>query len=237
MDYGREALADALAAQYVAGTLRGRARRRFESLLAGHPALRMAVRDWQQRLIPLTAVVEPEAPPAAVWRRIEHQLWPGDAPAAAAGLPRWWQRVALWRGISALATVAALSLAVLLAVPPPAQPPVVVVLQGTGGAAQGISSFVASVSADGGAMVMRPLMPVTVAPDRALELWSVPPQGAPTSLGLISPSGATVLARERLPRTLLRGGTAQLAVSLEPPGGSPTGAPTGPVLYAGRLTL
>ena len=86
-------------------------------------------------------------------------------------------------------------------------------------------------------MVMRPLTQVSVAADRALELWSLPPQGAPVSLGLISSSGATVLARERLPRTLLRGGTAQLAVSLEPPGGSPTGAPTGPVLYAGRLTL
>ena len=102
MDYGRGPLADALAAQYVAGTLRGRARRRFEALLAGHPALRAAVRDWQQRLMPLTAVVEPEAPPPAVWQRIEGQLWPvAAAPAAPA---RWWERLALWRGLSALAT-------------------------------------------------------------------------------------------------------------------------------------
>jgi len=47
MDYGRTSLADALAAQYVAGTLRGGAKRRFESLLPGHPALRAAVRGWQ----------------------------------------------------------------------------------------------------------------------------------------------------------------------------------------------
>jgi anti-sigma-K factor RskA len=30
--------------------------------------------------------------------------------------------------------------------------------------------------------------------------------------------------------------TAALAVSLEPPGGSPTGLPTGPVIASGKLT-
>jgi anti-sigma-K factor RskA len=225
MDYGHPRLADALASQYVAGTLRGRARKRFEALLAGHPALRAAVNDWQERLMPLTGVVAAEPPPRAVWQRIERQLWPSNAPAA-----RWWQRLALWRGVSAFATVAALSLALLLALPPPAQPPLVVVLQGTGGASQGVNTFVASVSADGRALVTRPLLPVALEANRVLELWSVPPQGAPKSLGLISASGVTVLQRDRLPK-----GAAALAVSLEPPGGSPTGAPTGPVLYAGTL--
>jgi anti-sigma-K factor RskA len=65
----------------------------------------------------------------------------------------------------------------------------------------------------------------------------VPPQGAPRSLGLIKADGATVLQRDRIPATLLKGGTAALAVSVEPPGGSPTGTPTGPVVYAGRLQL
>jgi len=231
MDYGRTQLADALAAQYVAGTLRGRARRRFETLLDAHPALRAAVREWQDRLMPLTSAVAPEAPPARVWRGIEQRLWPQEAG------PRWWQRLALWRGVSAFATVATLALAVALVVPPAAQPPVVVVLQGTGGAAQGINTFVASVSADGRALVTKPLMNVSLEANRVLELWSVPPQGAPRSLGLISASGATVVPRGKLPEALLKGGTAALAVSLEPPGGSPTGVPTGPVLYAGKLQL
>ena len=110
-------------------------------------------------------------------------------------------------------------------------------LQGTGGSAQGVNTFVASVSGDGRALVTRPLLPVSVEANRVLELWSVPPDGAPRSLGPISSSGATVIARERLPASLLKGGTAALAVSLEPPGGSPTGAPTGPVLYAGKLQI
>jgi anti-sigma-K factor RskA len=96
---------------------------------------------------------------------------------------------------------------------------------------------VASVSGDGRALVTRPLLPVSIEQNRVLELWSVPPDGAPRSLGLISSAGATVVTRDRLPATLLKGGTAALAVSLEPPGGSPTGVPTGPVLYAGRLQL
>jgi len=229
MDYARPELAEALAAEYVAGTRRGPARRRFEALLASHPGLQRAVRDWQARLMPLTVAVQPEAPPAHVWAKLERRLWPSDAKAPAP----WWQRLALWRAVAGLATVAAVGFAVPLASPPPARAPVLVVLQATEG--QSAGSFVASVSADGRALVTRPIQPVSLAADRALELWSVPPQGAPVSLGLIKADGTTVLARDKLPPALLTGGTAALAVSVEPPGGSPTGAPTGPVVYAGKL--
>jgi len=234
MDYGRQDLADALAAEYVAGTLRGPARRRFETLLAAHPALRAAVRDWQDRLMPLTAAVEPEPPPLRVWQHVESRLWPAAVPAP---LLPWWRRLALWRGVSAFATVAAVSLGVLLATPPKALTPVVIVLQSTATDGQPATSFVASVSGDGGALVTQPIQPVALQADRVLELWSVPPEGAPRSLGLISAKGTTVLRRDRLPATLLKGGTAALAVSVEPPGGSPTGVPTGPVVYAGKLQL
>jgi anti-sigma-K factor RskA len=236
MDYAKPALADALAAQYVAGTLRGHARSRFESLLAAHASLRAAVRRWQDRLIPLTSVLAPQTPPLRVWQGVERKLWPQLA-AAAQPLP-WWQRVGFWRGTSGVASTAALALALLLSLPMPQAPPIVVVLQGTGDAAQPPGSFVASFSADGRSLVTRPLQPVAVQTDRVLELWAVPPQGAPRSLGLISSSGATVIARDRLPKEVLdTANTSALAVSVEPPGGSPSGAPTGPVVFAGKLTL
>ncbi len=231
MDYGRRELADALAAEYAAGTLRGPARRRYEALLPGHPALRAALQAWQDRLMPLAGAVPPQAPPPRVWRAIEQRLWPAAAAA------RWWQRLALWRTVSGLAAVAAVAFGVLLASPPPARAPIVVVLQSTGAEGQFASPFVASVSADGGALVTQPVQPVALSVDRVLELWSVPPQGAPTSLGLIKANGSTVVARGKLPLSLLKGGTAALAVSVEPPGGSPTGVPTGPVVYAGKLQI
>lgn len=250
MDYGQKDLADALAAQYVAGTLRSAARRRFEALLPGHPALRSAVAGWQARLMPLTAVLADEAPPARTWARIEQRLWPvalaaGVAAGPTSGLQRWWHDLGLWRFASGLATAAALGLALLVANPDPQAPPVVIVLQATeAGGPVGVglaTTLVASVSGDGRSLVARPLQPVALATGRVLELWAVPPEGSPRSLGLISAAGATVLRREqlqKLPKALLDAhNTAALAVSVEPPGGSPTGTPTGPVVFAGKLQL
>jgi anti-sigma-K factor RskA len=242
MDYSRPELADRLAAAYVAGTLRGPARRRFVALMRAHPGLRLAVRAWEARLMPLTASVAPVPPPARVWQGIEKRITPAASSApfaspAAAPVVGWWSRLAVWRAISGFATAAAVTFAVLLAVPPAAQPPIVVVLSAAGAPPAGATgdvvqaSFVASISGDGRSLVTKPLSTVALQADKALELWAVPPQGAPRSLGLISAQGATVVQRGGVLRD-----TAALAVSLEPPGGSPTGAPTGPILYIGKLT-
>src|SRR5690349_4855552 len=201
MDYSHPDLAERLAADYVAGTLRGPARRRFEALLPAHPRLRDAVREWQSRLMPLTVAVDPEKPPHAVWQRIEASIG-GATPARAAAPLGWWQRLAVWRGLAAVAGVAALSLAVLLASPGPAQPPIVVVLNSTGATVNGAvvpATFVASISGDGRAVVTKPVTQVNLQADRALELWALPPgQGAPRSLGLISPQGTTIVKRGRV---------------------------------------
>ena len=236
MDYGRPSLADALAAQYVAGTLRGPARRRFEALLPSHPALRDAVAAWQARLMPLTGAVAPVAPPAAVWTAIERQLWPSAAAADETALP-WWQRLAPWRALSGAALAAVVGLAVLLVTPEPVQPPVVVVLQATGNDPGVGGSVVASFSGDGRAVVARPVMPVSVQADRVLELWWARETGAPTSLGLIRADGVTVLRSDQLPGGFAGSGIDHMAVSVEPPGGSPTGQPTGPVVFYGKLQL
>lgn len=229
MDYSRPALADRLAAAYVLGTLRGPARRRFEALLPAHPALRSAVAAWQGRMLPLSTSVTPVEPPAAAWTGIETTLF-GNPESAA---PPWWQRLALWRGVTALSTAAAVALAVVSVQTPPPQAPVLIVMGASDDAARAINaSFVASVSADGRALVLRPVGAVQIAPDRALELWAVPPDGAPRSLGLVRADAATTLIRARLLQD-----TAAFAVSVEPPGGSPTGAPTGPIVSVGQLEI
>lgn len=234
MDYGRPELADRLAADYVLGTLRGPARRRFERLLAAHPALREAVAQWQVRLEPLSAGIEPVEPPAQLWSRIESRLFTDAAAAApapsAAVPPPWWRRLGPWRAISGLATVA---LVAALVVRPPAQPPIVVVLAANPEAAQAVPArFVASISPDGRALVLRPIDAPALTAQQALELWAVPAAGAPRSLGLVRPDAATTLLRTQLLRD-----TAAFAVSVEPAGGSPTGAPTGPIVSLGALQL
>ena len=240
MDYSRPDLADRLAADYVSGTLRGQARRRFEALLPAHANLRAAVQAWHEQLMPLTASIPPVQPPPEVWQRIEARITRSRSPATSAATvaalapARWWAQLAVWRGVSAFATVAAVSLGLLLAVPEPSRAPVIVVLNAAAaGDAPGVpASFIASISGDGRALVTKPLLNVSIEANRTLELWAVPPSGAPRSLGLISAAGATVVKRGKL-----LDGTAALAVSLEPTGGSPTGAPTGPILYVGKLTL
>ena len=234
MDYAHPQLADVLASGYVAGTLRGPARRRFEALLPSHPALQRAVQEWQGRLMPLTGALKPQAPSAAVWQSIEDKLWP--APAA----EPWWQKLYLWRGLSGAALAAVVGLAVLVATPPPAQAPVVVVLQSLPGQAgqPGLAgAVVASFSGDGRALVARPLMPVSLQSDRVLELWWAKAEGPPKSLGLMKADGTTVLSRGQLPGGLKGSGLDHMAVSIEPPGGSPTGKPTGPVVYFGKVQL
>ncbi|HSI50321.1 MAG TPA: anti-sigma factor [Ideonella sp.] len=233
MDYSRPERAERLASEYVLGTLRGAARSRFEALLPAHPTLRRAVAGWEGRLLPLTASVPPVAPSASVWAGIEARLFRS----AAAGAPQaWWQRLLVWQLGSGAAAFAALVLAVMLARPVPPQAPVLVLLS-PNPAAQADAAllsrakFVASISADGRALVLRPLEPLSVAAGRALELWAVPAKGAPRSLGLISASGGSQVRRTKLLQD-----TAAFAISLEPSGGSPTGAPTGPVISLGALS-
>jgi anti-sigma-K factor RskA len=67
---------------------------------------------------------------------------------------------------------------------------------------------------------------------KSLELWILPPSGNPRSLGII-PGGQISLPLDRQAAADLARGA--LAVSLEPAGGSPTGQPTGPVLYSGPV--
>jgi len=239
MDYSRPDLADRLAAEYALGTLRGGARRRFESLMPAHPALRQASLDWERRLAQLAVSTEPVAPPAKVWDGIQKRLFPAAQAAQeqASFVVRWWQKLVLWQSLTAGATVAALALGVALTQPTPSQPPIVVVMQAAPDLPEGNAvrplSFVASVSGDGRSLVVKPLSEgQTIAVNRALELWAVPRNGAPRSLGLLSPDKPTTVLRTELLRD-----TAAFAVTLEPPGGAPGGKATGPIVSVGKLQI
>jgi anti-sigma-K factor RskA len=217
-----------LAAEYVLGVLGAEERREIERRLALEPALASEVAFWEERLGGLADAVAPVPPPAQVWSRIEAAV---AAPAAQPASV--WQSLAFWRSFGiASATLAAASIAGLayIGLVPSRQPPLMATLTG----AAGQPNFVAAVTATGNNLVVVPASLLTNDP-RAIELWLVLPNQRPQSLGLIQPGQPIRLT---IPPELADRLTpdAALAVSLEPPGGSPTGQPTGPVIASGKLT-
>jgi anti-sigma-K factor RskA len=133
-------------------------------------------------------------------------------------------RLTWWRAGTFAAFAVAAGLAVFIALRPPSPPPVLAVLTPYGTA----TPVLVALAGPNGAITLRPNAAITIPSDRDLELWSLA-AGAkvPAPLGVIPQAGKTV------PPGVAPGTT--LLVSLEPKGGSPTGLPTGPVLYAGKL--
>ncbi len=80
-----------LAGEYVLGTLSRERRREVDAMLPNDATLRAAVAYWEERLLPLSALVEPVAPPPALWTRIERSL--GPASVSAVGCSGWWEIV------------------------------------------------------------------------------------------------------------------------------------------------
>lgn len=213
---------DALAGEYVLGTLDARGARAVERAMAEDPEFRALVEAWEQRLAPLVALATPEAPPPGLWARIEAAL-DGDRPPAPAPVAK---PSGFWRFWALGASAAAAGLAAFLVLQPVPQPPLMTVLL----TQQDQPAWL--VEAEGGALRLAALNPQPVPPDRVMQLWALP-QGAtaPTSLGLIPAAGRLTVT----PSTIRPEPGMLIEITLEPPGGSPTGRPTGPILFIGRL--
>jgi anti-sigma-K factor RskA len=220
---------DRLAAAYALGTLRGGARRRFETWLRDDPALRDMVAGWHERLAALAELDVPRTPPGHVWADIERQI----EPAAVAPRMPWWR---FWRsdearpwGVLALGTSAAwLVLALSKTMPDVApQSRQVAALSD----AQAHTALVVTADTTRGRLDVRVAEEVHVPTGRTLQLWAITRTGKPRSLGVLPGNRSTDLA---LDARAIDPDVALLAISLEPRTGSPdpTG-PTGPVLYKG----
>ncbi len=222
---------DMTAAEYALGVLgaeeRVAARRRMES----EPGFAAEVADWDRRLAPLTDEVTPVRPPRTVWLRIKAGL---GAPAAI------WNNLNLWRAATGVSVAAAAAcLVVLVTTPAPSTPsaPVIAEQKPTPMAvaalkpAAGPPAFVVAYDEAGKRLI---IAPAAVSPDGVHdhELWMLPADGKPVSMGVISAGQVLVIPTERFGLSQ----TGALAVSAEPLGGSPTGQPTGPVVATGSLT-
>jgi anti-sigma-K factor RskA len=231
--YLNDALREALAAEFALGTLQGRARRRFEHSLKDDPALRRIVAAWQDRLAPLNDSVVPVQPPARVWRSIEQRIRPASR--RGTGL---WNNLHFWRAASFAASTVVVLLALALAVWAPTPKPhdtMLAVLSDD----QSNPAITVSWQADPrGAerLRVRVVGHAEMAPDTAWELWMLPGgDQKPVSLGLITThENQTVTVPRRLASAINH--ASGLAMSVEPKGGSPTGLPTGSILYKGLCT-
>ena len=248
-------LLERLASAYALGTLRGGARRRFESIAREQAPVRAAALIWQSRLASINELQPQVQPDAVVWTRI-HNLVQGEKTGAAqaavraqtaaesTGVAAWLRSLTLWRAataVGALATVAAVTVSMgqrqefggeiarlqsqLLAAP---QIEYVAVLADEKAAASMLVTFDPKAKK----LTLQRVGGYEEAGDRSLQLWALPPAGGPKSLG--------VLGRDKLLR--LTAGerdvreVPSLAISLEPKGGVPSETgPTGPVLFKGAL--
>jgi anti-sigma-K factor RskA len=218
------------AGEYVLGTLDADEHRAFARRLMTDPGAVALVADWQARLAPLLLTAPDAFVPADLWSRIDM----ATRPAANDNQPAW-----RWK----IATVAAALLAVVtsgLALRPRPAPPVPIIAQAP---VQGFAQQIAALSSEGGSPALlvtydagsgrMRVVPVNVSPrpGHSLELWVIAGKAAPKSIGLMPKEGAAALSLMKVDPAL----DTTIAVSVEPMGGSPTGAPTGPVVYSGKM--
>ncbi len=212
-----------LAAEYALGNLDIAEMRQAEALAARDPVFADEVDWWQQRLSPLGLLVQPVQPPPALWSRL------ALATGAASLAPRR-SGSGFWQVATGVSLAVAASLALFAFLPRPSNPDVE---PGRFAAALAPlntpARFLAETRPDGTIAITS--LDSAVAPSgRSFQLW-VLPQGAtvPISLGVLPPGPEVVRPPQRA------GAEEQLLVSDEPAGGSPTGAPTGTVLFGGKL--
>jgi anti-sigma-K factor RskA len=247
-------LQDRLAAEYVLGTLRGRARLRFEAWAREDAALRRRVERWQAQLAPLAETVTPVRPSRRVWKAIESRIAAaadvrrhdvGPAPATA-GWSRLWESVAFWRATGLVATgmAAALLVTVVAQKPQVVEVPVAPVVSANSQKMQ--PSYVAVLRDDAGKIVFlayaaresnelwfRRVSMGNPKDDMGYELWGLPmvPGEKPRSLGMI-PGGETGTIPLRTVANKALEGYPVLAITMEPAEGS-GGAATGPMIAKG----
>ena len=227
---------DQLAAEYALGVIDGPARDEAVRLAAGDPSFAALVAQWHERLAPLLDEIAPAEPGPELWARINAALdSSGDRAANVVPIERALRR---WQGIAAAMTAVAAALLLFVALPRPAPlaPPAAVAQPAVMTASiadNGATSFLVAWSPGERSLMV---MPAAVSPvaNHSHQLWLIPAGGKPISLGVIS---AAKPLRMAMPAEMVAKliGSATLAVSAEPEGGSPTGQPTGPVIGSGKL--
>jgi anti-sigma-K factor RskA len=227
---------DGLAAEYVLGTLSREERAEATTRLASDPTFARAVEAWERRLGSLVETVAPVQPPPGLYNKIRAQIGlASHVVSLRAREQAIVQRARRWRNAAAGMTALAASLAGVVVWQDyerrqmPTQ--YVAVLQ----ADKALPAFLLTVDTKSNMFVIS-AMKKPDEPEKSYQLWLVhDDMPEPKSLGVFDDSAMDVrpMARDGKMHDMMMDGT--YAVSVEPKGGSPTGEPTGPVVFSGRL--
>jgi len=216
-------LVDRLAAEYVLGTLRGPARRRFERWRANTPDVDQRCRYWEEHLMHLAKGLKPVRPPAHVWPAIRQRL----NFTAARSSRRW---VRSWALAASIVLVAGLAgLLYWRSLPGEHATALATISAKTGGELWQVQVFGTT-----NRLVIHAANLSARPAGRDYELWALPKGGNPVSLGVLPAEGTSTRALTAIQKAALVS-SSQLAVSIEPPGGSPTGQPTGDIVFMAAL--
>jgi anti-sigma-K factor RskA len=216
-------LVDRLAAEYVLGTLRGPARRRFERWRADTPYVDQRCRYWEEHLMHVAKGLKPVQPPAHVWSAIRKRL--NLTPHRS---PRRWARS--WALAASLLLVAGLAGLLYWRSLPAVRATAVATIS----AQSGDEIWQVEVFGTTNRLVVRAAKLPERPAGHDYELWALPEGGNPVSLGVLPVEGTSNRALSAIQKAALAS-SSKVAVSIEPPGGSPTGQPTGAVVFVAPL--
>ncbi|MGB7316418.1 MAG: anti-sigma factor [Planktotalea sp.] len=215
-----------LAGEYALGLLAGAERSQFEATLNENAALREEVARWQEHFAALGMDVEEVTPPASVLSNLKRELWNENR------LP-WQRRIRIWE--YALGGVAAALVAFAVYTYSGQNAPGATVMHASISNTQSELQIALALSVGSGLLRIE-----RVGPEphngRDYELWAIAEGAAPVSLGVLPKARVTALKLDETHARLVRVGVT-LALSDEPAGGSPTGAPSGAVLGAGAVQV
>jgi anti-sigma-K factor RskA len=213
-----------LAAEYALGVLQGDARASFAKRMQDSPALTQAVRQWDEHFIAFTDDIPAVTPPAKLRKSLENRLF-------ATQQPSLWNSLNFWRGLATAAAVAVIAMGAWTL--RPVEQNATSTLVANVAAAEGTFKLVAYYDNTSNELRLN-RVDGAAASGRSLQLWLIAGTDAPVSLGVMVDAAQSRIAVPAALREKLKSGV--LAVSDEPAGGSPTGAPTGAILATGPLT-
>jgi anti-sigma-K factor RskA len=209
---------DSLAAEYVLGTLRGRARRRFEKWREITPLVDERCRFWEDHLMRLAKGLRPVRPPPQVWQGIRARLNLSRQAQKRRGRP--------WAIAASLLLIVGLSAVLYWRSTEPGRLTAVATIN----TPTGHPLWEVDVYRDSGRLITRTTQVPPHAANRDFELWALPAGGKPVSLGVMPAAGSVQLELTNIQKRALAN-SAQVAVTEEQLGGSPTGQPTTTPIY------